>query len=86
MAIFYFIFVSIDWMLIVIGNTLSDEESFFCYKHFYLIVENSAGAWFLTIYSFFFFSFSLLIWNIFYRLPDSYGLLRKRKLDVVNVD
>ena len=86
MAIFYFIFVAVDWMLIAIGNTLYDTDTFLCYKHEYLIVENSSGAWFLMTYSLFFFSFSLLIWNIFYRLPDSYGLLKKRKTADVNVD
>ena len=73
-------------MLILIGNELYDDTTFYCYKDQYLLVANDAASWFLLVYSLFFFSFSLLIWNIFYRLPDSYGLLKKRKLHNVNVD
>lgn len=60
--------------------------TFDCYDYVYLIVENADGATFLIIYTIFSFSFSLLIWNIFYRLPKSYGLIKKRRIDIVNVD
>jgi hypothetical protein len=82
MAIFYFIFVSIDWMFIAIGNAIFDyHEAFRCIDDVYLIVEDPYGAAYLLFHAFFVFAFSLLIWNIFYRLPDSYGLLKKKVVD-----
>jgi len=86
MAIFYFIFVSIDWMLIAIGNTLEDEKDLFmCFEDVYLIVIKNKGAWFFICQSLFLFLFSILIWHIFYRLPDSYGLLKKREAKSMRV-
>ena len=80
MAIFYFIFVSIDWMLIAIGNALFDDDrAYKCLFHVYLIVNNAEGAWYLICHSIFVFLFSLLIWFIFYRIPDKYGLLKKKE-------
>lgn len=79
MAVFYFMFSCIDWMFIAIGNTIYDEQRFHCFYEVYLVSANTSDSVFLLFHSIFIFAFSFLIWYIFYRIPDNYGLLSKRK-------
>ena len=86
MAIFYFIFVSIDWMLIAIGNSLFDDDtSYKCLHNVYLIVNDPIGALYLTFHAIFVFMFSVLIWYLFYRIPEKYGLIKRMQTEDLKV-
>ena len=79
-------YMSIDWMLIAIGNSLFiDDTSYKCIKSVYLIVNDGLGAAYLLCHSIFVFMFSLLIWYIFYRIPEKYGLLKSAVADRLTV-
>ena len=81
MAFGYLMFQAIDWAMILGGNATPTSELFDCQNEVYVVVacSDSNGAIFLFAQSIILFLFSLLIWYIFYRIPDSFGLLKKRQ-------
>lgn len=80
LAIFYLAFSFVDLMLLGIGNIIDTNEDFIfdCVSTWYLLIIKNEGVWFILFHGLFFYLFSLLIWYIFYRLPDNYGLIRKK--------
>jgi hypothetical protein len=75
MSVFYLAFTLIDFFLIVLGNIFYEQKNFICMFDHYLIVTTNWGAFYLTLHSSFFFLFAIMIWDIFYRLPNVYGLI-----------
>jgi hypothetical protein len=62
-----------------IGNALFQQDhDFICNVGTDLVATNNGGAFFLLLYSIFLFSFTLMIWYAFYKIPDNYGLISKR--------
>ena len=43
----------------------------------YLLSADTSGALFMLFYTLFYFMFSILIWYIFYRIPDKSGMISK---------
>jgi hypothetical protein len=78
LAISYFCFVVLDFILMGIGNVLMERDhDFICENQTELLSINNAGAAFLLLYTLFMLSFSIMIWFIFYKLPDIYSLIHK---------
>jgi hypothetical protein len=70
-----------------VGNRLFEKDhDFICEGDTELIAINNGGAAFLLVYTLFLLSFSVMIWFVFYKIPDLYGLIPKRavKLDLKN--
>jgi hypothetical protein len=69
-------FSLIDMFLMVVGNLLFAENlDFACMNGNTVIATNNAGAGFLIAYSFNLIMFSFMIWFVFYKIPEYYGLI-----------
>jgi hypothetical protein len=76
MAISYIMFEAINWTILIVGNKI-EVNNLICYEEVYIFPENNKGAWFLFIWNLYFYSFSMFLWYIFYRLPYEHGLITK---------
>ena len=78
MAIFYMAFALADLMLLSVGNTFyKDGKEYLCLYTWYLISQTNSGSWYLLFHEIFYYLFSVLIWYIFYKIPDNHGLIKK---------
>ncbi|CDW76323.1 UNKNOWN [Stylonychia lemnae] len=76
LAYSYVLFSVSDVILLFVGNVIhSQGEIFICTKSWYMMSESPEGSVFILVDYIFLYLFSILIWFIFYRLPDKYGLL-----------
>lgn len=77
MTVFYLLFSFSDLILLYIGNVVDahNENTFLCVTTWYMISVTKAGSVFLLFHNLFLYLFSILIWYIFYRIPQKYGLL-----------
>lgn len=64
-----------------VGNALFDSErDFKCVEtNNNLIVLNNGGAAYLFFYTLDIYLFSFMIWYVFYRIPDNFGLISKTR-------
>lgn len=74
MSIVYLVFGIIDWTLIIVGNKV-ELSHFICYNNHFLVPADAQGAWYLIFQTLYYFSFSLMIWHLFYSIPKQYGLI-----------
>ena len=81
----YLIFVAIDWIVMILVNTIDSGDETVCYHNVYVIAEGELGSLFMGLYDIFFYSQSILIWNIFYRIPKSYGFLLLKRENSVHI-
>ena len=92
LAISYIAFQAIDWLLISEGNKIyvrsvsnkiiifQEKDEFYCIDEKYVVAGvASGGSVFLIFYNLFFIIFGIIIWVIFFRLPDRYGIINKRR-------
>jgi hypothetical protein len=78
-------FALTDILLMLIGNILFEEDAdFYCLNDTTIISSNNGGAAFMLAYSLHMILFSLMIWTVFYKIPDHYGLVSvvKDQLDI----
>ena len=79
MALFYFFFVVTDFVMMSFANEeLYENDDYYCLEDNRLGSANDDGATFLLIFTLMLLGFSFMIWFIFYKLPDKYGLISKR--------
>lgn len=68
------------------GNAhINLDNDFSCIDESTIIAMNNAGAGFLLGYTTLLMIYSLMIWVVFYKVPDYYKLITKRK-DPLNLD
>lgn len=80
MSIFYLVFSFIDLMLLGIGDVIdrdASKETFLCIDKVYLFPNSEGASYFLIFHNLFFYLFSILIWSIFYKIPDKFGLIKR---------
>jgi len=78
LSIFYIIFVATDIIFLSIADWgLPIEENFECARTSILMSSSESGAYFLFFYGLSIQFFSLMIWCVFYKVPEKFGLLRK---------
>eukprot|EP00347_Sterkiella_histriomuscorum_P006135 403353934 len=83
LAASYFNFVFIDFLMMSIGNySLFIDEDFTCTSDSYIQVISDGSAIFFFVYSLLLLAFSFMMWVIFYKIPDHYGLISKTKPDM----
>jgi len=83
MAVFYLVFVLMDLLLLILGDRLFKINDFKCHQEHYIIPLNSGAAAFLFAEALMFYLFSVLIWIIFFYLPEKYGMITKGNSAVV---
>ena len=89
LSIFYVCFVVLDFILMGVGNHLFVEDrDFTCLNETVLKAANNSGATFLLVYTLFLLSFTLMLWFVFYALPDHFGLISRKlqRLDIKQKD
>lgn len=79
MSVFYLAFTCIDIMFLFLGDELFEKHDIDCMDDMIIIPKNNSAASFLLFNSILFFAFSLLIWYIFYSIPEKHGLVSKKK-------
>lgn len=63
-----------------IGNYLfAIDDDFKCDEETQIIITSNGGAAFFFVYTLLVFAFSFMIWLVFYKIPDHYGLISKTK-------
>jgi len=86
LAICYLAFVISDFIMMATGNALfSEKEDFACYDRVAIYPLNNGGAAFLLVYSVLLLLFSLMVWGVFYKVPESFGLIAKPLTDSVHL-
>lgn len=86
LSVLYLIIVTIDWIVIIITNNVDVDDEIICYQQVYVIAEGYYGSLFIACYDIFIYAQSIMIWNIFYRIPKSYGFLLNKKEPTIIVN
>eukprot|EP00347_Sterkiella_histriomuscorum_P017622 403348633 len=81
LAYFYVLFSMVDIIMLVVGNQIDQKgsETFICMDNWYMMSESVPASIFLLFDNIVLYLITILIWFIFYRLPDYYGLLGSTK-------
>jgi len=69
------IFIMVDLITLSIGYSLANKHDFRCLDGHYIVPLTNGISGYLFVESVVFFSFSILIWAIFYYLPKKYGFM-----------
>lgn len=75
LSILYLIFIAIDWVALTLANNLEYSKDIVCVDGVYVISESELGSAVTLLYDLFIYSQTILIWRIFYRIPQNYGYL-----------
>jgi hypothetical protein len=76
LATYYLIFSMVDCLLMMLGNKIFRKNADFeCFNGSCVVPLNDAGAVFLISYTILILLYSLMIWVIFYKIPEQYGLI-----------
>ncbi|CDW76431.1 UNKNOWN [Stylonychia lemnae] len=80
LAACYMSFGIVDFVMMNLGNYLFEKDhDFYCYDETQIEATSNEGAIFFFVYTMLIQSFSLMIWLVFYKIPDHYGLISKVK-------
>jgi hypothetical protein len=72
------VFVLTDFTFLFIADFgLPVKENFKCVDESILMSSSTAGAYFLFFYGIFMQLFSLMIWLVFYKVPERHNLFRQ---------
>lgn len=64
----------------IVGNSLFNKDAdFYCYNDSTVIPESNAGAGYMLIYSVLILCYSLMVWFVFYKVPERYKLISNLK-------
>ena len=86
LAVSYFVFVLTDFIMMAIGNALfEDNKDFVCIEVVEVIPLNNSGATYLLFYTILLMLFSFMMWCVFYKIPDNYGLIYKPRNNSVHI-
>ena len=80
LASYYLIFTIVDCLLMIVGNSLFRKDSdFYCFNDSTVIPESNAGAGYMMVYTILILLYSLMVWFVFYKVPESYKLISNLK-------
>jgi hypothetical protein len=72
--------------MMAIGNALfEDNKDFVCIEVVEVIPLNNSGATYLLFYTLLMLLFSFMMWCVFYKIPDNYGLIYKARANSVHI-
>lgn len=77
-------FTLVDLIMMITGNHLFSKGSDFqCLNGNQIEASSEGGAIFFLVYMLLLYGFSLMMWLVFYKVPDRYGLVISRSAALV---
>lgn len=70
-------------MFMGLGNVLFDDSDFECINENDIQPRNNDGASFLLVYTLVLYGFSVVMFVVFYKVPEHYGLIIKDRQKLV---
>jgi len=81
LAGFYFICTFIDWFIYYMGRISLAQDHMICYNSNILLVNSNLGALYMFGLSLIYYTYAIVMWYIFYRIPVRFG-----QVSAFNVD
>ena len=69
LVVFYCFCTIVDWSLVLLMDNFLEYGARACINNYYILVADTAGAFFMGFYSMFIYTYALMMLCVFYLIP-----------------